>query len=168
MVGDHMGILCAVIFVFSFFFFFFRVKRPQHLPACYCSVWPVAHERTHFLLCRSDAHRFLLPCPAPLLLCRGRRYSSFRPSVTYFSRLFLFFFFFLVTLLLHSSSSQSLTLCHWHYRYHYHRPFHPREVSWIWTRQDRMTFPKTGQGEGECSRQGTRGFKVVQGVYSSY
>jgi len=46
------------------------------------------------LLCRSDAHRFLLPCPAPLLLCRGRRYSSFRPSVTYFSRLFLFFFFF--------------------------------------------------------------------------
>jgi len=92
----------------------------------------------------------------------------FGPPSLIFHASFFFFFFFLVTLLLHSSSSQSLTLCHWHYRYHYHRPFHPREVSWIWTRQDRMTFPKTGQGEGECSRQGTRGFKVVQGVYSSY
>jgi len=61
------------------------------------------------LLCRSDAHRFLLPCPAPLLLCRGRRYSSFRPSVTYFSRLFLFFFFFFG----HTSTSLfQLTISH--------------------------------------------------------
>jgi hypothetical protein len=27
MVGDHMGILCAVIFVFSFFFFFFSESK---------------------------------------------------------------------------------------------------------------------------------------------
>src|ERR1700691_4263647 len=100
MVGDHMGILCAVIFVFSFFFFFFSESKnlKTYLHATVLSGLLPMRELT-FCSLGAMLTDFSSPVRHHFCCAGGGDTPPFGPPVLFFSPPFFFFFFFLVTLL---------------------------------------------------------------------